>query len=108
MLKKRFSLSLLLSVLMLLVAAPALAQGPDVGGQVEGFFADLEGILTAVATSCAVIGFIGLAIMNLGSSLPIIADWKQENPKAARQVIMGLIILIFVGGGGLTAMLSFN
>jgi hypothetical protein len=107
MLKYRFSVTLILA-LLLASAVPALAQGQDVGGQVEGFLTDLEGILTAVATSCAVIGFIGLAIMNLGSSLPIIADWKQENPKAARQVIMGLIILIFVGGGGLTAMLSFN
>jgi hypothetical protein len=107
MLKYRFSVTLLLA-LLLASAVPTLAQSQDVGGQVEGFFTDLEGILTAVATSCAVIGFIGLAIMNLGSSLPIIADWKQENPKAARQVIMGLIILIFVGGGGLTAMLSFN
>ena len=108
MFKQRFSVTLILSLLLVVMAAPVMAQGQDVGGQVEGFFTDLEGILTTVATSCAVIGFIGLAIMNLGSSLPLIADWKQENPKAARQVIMGLIILIFVGGGGLTAMLSFN
>jgi len=108
MIKHRVSVTLLLALQLVVIAAPVMAQGSDVGGQVEGFFADLEGILTAVATSCAVIGFIGLAIMNLGSSLPLIADWKQENPKAARQVIMGLIILIFVGGGGLTAMLSFN
>jgi len=108
MIQQRVSITLLLAILMVVMAAPVMAQGSDVGGQVEGFFTDLEGILTAVATSCAVIGFIGLAIMNLGSSLPLIADWKQENPKAARQVIMGLIILIFVGGGGLTAMLSFN
>ena len=89
MFKQRFSVTLILSIL-LVMAAPAMAQGQDVGGQVEGFFTDLEGILTTVATSCAVIGFIGLAIMNLGSSLPLIADWKQENPKAARQVIMGV------------------
>ena len=63
--------------------------------------------MIAVATSAAVIGFLGLALMNLGSSIPFIAEWKQENPKAARSVITGLLILIFVGGGGLVGLLSF-
>lgn len=89
-----------------LIAAPAYAQ-TDVGAQIETFFADVEAVMMAVATSAAVIGFIGLAIMYLGSSIPLIANWKQENPKAANQVVMGLLLLIFVGGGALTAMLSF-
>lgn len=93
---------------LLVVVSPVAAQGNDVAGQVEDFFADVEDVMMAVATSAAVIGFIGLAIMNLGSTFPIIAQWKQENPKAANQVVIGLIILIFVGGGALTAMLSFT
>ena len=97
---------LLLTVgILALVVAPAYAQ--DVGAQIETFFADVEAVMMAVATSAAVIGFIGLAIMYLGSSIPLIANWKQENPKAANQVVMGLLLLIFVGGGALTAMLSF-
>lgn len=93
-------------VIILIVVGPVSAQS-DVAGQVEGFFQTIEDLMIAVATSAAVIGFLGLALMNLGSSIPFIAEWKQENPKAARSVITGLIILIFVGGGGLVGLLSF-
>lgn len=105
MFKKRFSALLALGII-LIVTVPVYAQS-DVAGQVEGFFQTIEDLMIAVATSAAVIGFLGLALMNLGSSIPFIAEWKQENPKAARSVITGLIILIFVGGGGLVGLLSF-
>lgn len=98
---------LFLSLLILtVVVSPVYAQGDPVAS-VEGFFTTVEDLMMAVATSAAVIGFIGLAIMNLGSSIPFIAEWKQENPKASRSVVTGLIILIFVGGGGLVGLLSF-
>lgn len=99
--------TLFLSLLILTIAtSPVYAQSDPVAS-VEGFFTTVEDLMMAVATSAAVIGFIGLAIMNLGSSIPFVAEWKQENPKAARSVITGLIILIFVGGGGLVGLLSF-
>jgi len=100
--------SYLLSCLILaVVTSPVYAQSGDPVASVEGFFTTVEDLMMAVATSAAVIGFIGLAIMNLGSSIPFVAEWKQENPKAARSVVTGLIILIFVGGGGLVGLLSF-
>lgn len=102
----RFRPILTAAILSSLLAYPIAAQ--DVGGQVEAFFTDVENVMMAVATSAAVIGFIGLAIMYLGSAIPLIANWKQENPKAANQVVVGLLMLIFVGGGALTAMLSFS
>jgi hypothetical protein len=92
--------------LVLIVVGPVSAQ-EEITGQVEDFFQTIEDLMTAIATSAAVIGFLGLALMNLGSSIPFMAEWKQENPKAARNVITGLIILIFVGGGGLVGLLSF-
>jgi hypothetical protein len=98
--------TLLTGGVLALLVAPVYAQA-DVGAQIETFFADVETVMLAVATSAAVIGFLGLALMYLGSSIPLIANWKQENPKAANQVVMGLLLLIFVGGGALTAMLSF-
>lgn len=98
--------TLFLSLLIFTIAAsPVYAQDPV--ASVEGFFTTVEDLMMAVATSAAVIGFIGLAIMNLGSSIPFVAEWKQENPKASRSVVTGLIILIFVGGGGLVGLLSF-
>ena len=99
--------TLFLSLLILTIAASPVYAQSDPVASVEGFFTTVEDLMMAVATSAAVIGFIGLAIMNLGSSIPFVAEWKQENPKAARSVITGLIILIFVGGGGLVGLLSF-
>lgn len=99
--------TLLLTLLVLAVGGTSVyAQGDPVTA-VEDFFTTIEDLMMAVATSAAVIGFIGLAIMNLGSSIPFVAEWKQENPKASRSVVTGLIILIFVGGGGLVGLLSF-
>jgi hypothetical protein len=43
---------------------------------IEGFIQDIESLLTALAGSIAVIGVLGLAFMYLGSSLPLISDWK--------------------------------
>lgn len=100
-------LSVLLSIAILLVVVGPVSAQADVAGQVEDFFTTIEDVMIAIATSAAVIGFLGLALMNLGSSIPFIAEWKQENPKAARSVITGLLILIFVGGGGLVGLLSF-
>lgn len=88
------------------LAAPVAAQA-NPSAEIEQFFTDVEDIMLAVATSAAVIGFIGLAVMYLGSSFPLIASWKAENPKAANNVVIGLMILVFVGGGTLTAFLSF-
>ena len=106
MLKRRALTLLTLMFVLAIVGAPVYAQADPVA-QVEDFFGTIEDLMVAVATSAAVIGFLGLALMNLGSSIPFIAEWKQENPKAARSVMTGLIILIFVGGGGLVGLLSF-
>ena len=106
MLKKRIITVLTLIVVLAMVGSPVYAQADPIA-QVEDFFGTLEDLMVAVASSAAVIGFLGLALMNLGSSIPFIAEWKQENPKAARSVMTGLIILIFVGGGGLVGLLSF-
>lgn len=106
MLKKRIITLLTLVVVLAIVGSPVYAQADPVA-QVEDFFGTLEDLMVAVASSAAVIGFLGLALMNLGSSIPFIAEWKQENPKAARSVMTGLVILIFVGGGGLVGLLSF-
>jgi hypothetical protein len=43
---------------------------------IQGFIEDIEGLLLAVSGSVAVIGVLGLGIMYLGSSLPLISQWK--------------------------------
>jgi hypothetical protein len=96
---------LLILIIITIFTVPVSAQ--DVGGQVESFFASVESVMMAVAASAAVIGFIGLGILYVLGHMPIVSTWKQKNPDAASQVTMGLIILIFVGSGGMAAMLSF-
>ena len=73
---------------------------------VQTFIQTVETTLLAVSGSMAVIGVIGLAFMYLGSSLPLISQWKQEHPKAFNDVTLGLIILVIASSGGVAAILG--
>jgi hypothetical protein len=44
--------------------------------------------------------------MYLGSSLPLVSQWKQEHPKAFNDVTLGLIFLVIASGGGVAAILG--
>lgn len=48
----------------------------ELGTAVENFFAEFEALLLLISGSLAVVGIIGLAIMYLGSSWPLIGDFK--------------------------------
>jgi hypothetical protein len=67
---------------------------------------DFQGILMAISGSVAVIGILGLGMMYVGSSLPLIPEWKQNNPKAFQDVTWGIIFLIFASGGGVIGLLG--
>jgi phage-related minor tail protein len=43
---------------------------------VQQLFTDIQNIAQVVAPIAAIIGFIGLGIMYMGSSWPLIGDWK--------------------------------
>jgi hypothetical protein len=73
---------------------------------IQDFISQLESLLLAISGSVAVIGILGLGMMYVGSSLPLISEWKQNNPKAFRDVTWGLIFLIFASSGGVLALLS--
>lgn len=73
---------------------------------IQDFIRELESTLVAVAGSMAVIGVLGLGFMYLGSSLPLISQWKQEHPKAFNDVSLGLVFLVVASGGGIAAMLG--
>ena len=98
--------SILLALILLIPSTVALAQ-EDVGTTIESFFSSTEAIFMSIAGFMVVIAFFGLAFMYLGSALPIIGDWKKENPKAARDVIIGLVLLIFISGGTLGSLVVF-
>ncbi len=73
---------------------------------IQKFFTDARDIAQVIAPICAVLGFLGLGLMYLGSSWPLISDWKRENPKAANQVVMGLLFII--AASSITTLISFS
>ncbi len=73
---------------------------------VQDLFTNIRDVAQTVAPIAAVIGFIGLGILYMGSSWPIVGDWKRDNPKAANQVIIGLLFVIFASS--VTALISFS
>ncbi len=69
-------------------------------------FTDAKDIAQVVAPIAAVLGFLGLGIMYRGSSWPIVGDWKRDNPKAANQVVLGLLFV--VAASSVTTIISFS
>ncbi len=72
---------------------------------IQQLFTDLQDIAQLIAPIAAVIGFLGLGLMYMGSSWPIIGDWKRDNPKAANQVVIGLLFVVFASS--VTALITF-
>ena len=77
----------------------------DLAQAIQDLFNDILTTAQTIAPVVAVIGFIGLGIMYLGSSWPIIGDWKRDNPKASNYVIVGLLFVIFASS--VTARITF-
>ncbi len=73
---------------------------------IQSFIQEVESTLIAISGSFAVIGVLGLGFMYLGSSLPLISQWKQDHPKAFHDVTMGLVFLVMASGGGVAALLG--
>ena len=73
---------------------------------IQQLFGDIQGIVQVIAPIAAVIGFVGLGIMYMGSSWPLLGDWKKDNPKAASQVVIGLLFVIFAAS--VTTLIAFN
>ena len=87
-----------------LSAAATAGQGELEGGSIEEKTTEVvegaQNIMLSIASIVAVIAFIGLAFMYMGSSLPVISKWKKNNPDAFSNVMIGLAILLFASGGG--------
>jgi hypothetical protein len=60
----------------------------------QSWFAEAQAVAQIVAPMAAFLGFVALGVMYMGSSFPIIGQWKQDNPRAANQVVMGLFFVI--------------
>ncbi|MBL1137997.1 MAG: hypothetical protein D8M56_22065, partial [Chloroflexi bacterium] len=47
-----------------------------------------------------------LPYMYLGSSIPVIAEWKKNNPQASSSVVMGLIFVLLASS--VASLISFT
>jgi phage-related minor tail protein len=77
----------------------------DLSTAIQDLFGDIQSVAQVIAPIAAIIGFIGLGIMYMGSSWPLIGDWKRDNPKAANQVVIGLLFVVFASS--VTALITF-
>ena len=77
----------------------------NLGEAIQDLFNDVRDVAQIIAPIAAVIGFLGLGLMYMGSSWPIIGDWKKDNPKAANQVVVGLLFVVFASS--VTALITF-
>ncbi len=78
----------------------------EVSTAIEGFFTDLQDLLQVIAPIFAFLGVVGLGIMYMGSSFPIISDWKRNNPQAASSVVMGLVFVLLASS--VASLISFT
>ena len=78
----------------------------DLSQAIQDLFNDIRDVAQIIAPIAAIIGFLGIGIMYMGSSWPIISDWKRDNPKAANQVVIGLLFVVFASS--VTALISFS
>lgn len=77
---------------------PMQTTGGTFGGlqdQLTQIFISLITIAKTIAPAVGILGFIGLGILYMGSSWPIISTWKQQNPQAVGNVMMGLFFVLF-------------
>jgi len=73
---------------------------------IEQWFAEAQSVAQLVAPMAAFLGMIGLGVMYMGSSWPIISQWKQDNPRAANQVVVGLLFVI--AASTVASLISFS
>jgi hypothetical protein len=71
-----------------------------------GYLEDFKDALLLASVTIATLGFLGLGMMYLLSPIPVLAEWRTNNPKAFSQVTIGLIILIFASGASIAGLLG--
>lgn len=78
----------------------------NLGTAIEAFFTDLRALAQIVAPIFAFLGVLGLGLMYLGSSIPVIAEWKKNNPQASSSVVMGLVFVLLASS--VASLISFT
>jgi hypothetical protein len=78
----------------------------EISTAIEGFFTEIQALMQVIAPIVAFLGVVGLGIMYLGSSLPILGEWKRQNPQAASSVVMGLIFVLLASS--VASLISFS
>jgi len=80
--------------------------GSPLQQDVQNFFTDFKTTMQFIAPIAVLIGCIGIGMMYVLSPVPVIAQWKQQNPTAFTALFIGIIILI--AAGGIASLVSFT
>ena len=78
----------------------------DLKTQIQQFFTDAKDVLRLITPMIAFIGIVGLGVMYLGSSWPIIGSFRRNNPDMANNVALGLAFCI--AAGTLSSLIVFS
>lgn len=73
---------------------------------IREFLGDFEALLMDIATSMVVLGGLAIAILYLGSALPIIGNFRREHPRVVNEFTIGYIILALIAGGFITGIVA--
>jgi hypothetical protein len=73
---------------------------------IETMLNDALSTMMTLAILCASLGFLGAGMMYVLSPIPVLAQWKANNPQAFNNVMIGLAIIGFAASGGVAAILA--
>ncbi len=59
-----------------------------------------------IAMSTVILGGLAIAILYLGSALPIIGNFRRDHPRVVTEFTIGYLILALIVGGFLTGIVE--
>ena len=89
-----------------LVVGQSGGGGSPLQQAVQNFFGDFKSTMQFIAPIAVVIGCIGIGLMYVLSPLPVVSQWKQQNPTAFSALFIGIGILI--AAGTVASLISFT
>jgi hypothetical protein len=73
---------------------------------IQMLFNDIGTTVNNTAQFTTIMAVIVLSLIFIGSDLSVIRDWKENYPESAKQVIKGLLFVVFTSF--IITLISFN
>ena len=86
--------SLLTEVVLQPLVVGQTGGGGTLSQAAQNLFGDLKSTMQVIAPLAVVIGCIGAGLMYVLSPIPVVSQWKQQNPQVFSSLFIGIGILI--------------